>query len=1262
MASLNDYLKAQGVDATAFAGDTTDYNISKEAGYLVDADTYALPSGEKVRLQGVNAREVAGFDPEQQLFKAGQFGGEQQQQLVQRVIQEQGFTIPQYDSKVKDATGTRYVGDLVNSKGEKLTDYLLTRGLISPTQYSTQEQINKVTVGRMDRIQRQEQDSVDRFEKAKRGEYAYKDSGDLYYDLLTAETSRVPLTAKPFAFTAKEYGMNTDDYAGAGYIRPEETATGYAKSNLKTGLKSGWHSMFQGLYGSADLLSTSMDYEPGKEWSDNNRARLQNELNDLPFLKNAEAFDSKTGKWKLDSFSKLWDYSVGTAAQSAPQMVASIVATLAAPATYGASLTIPAAIYTGQVWNDQPEGKKSAAWALGAGITAASFDALGIKGVAGSLAMRETREAAVKQLVKKGMTQEAAEQAIINETKKVTKQLMDVVKAGTEGAISEGVTEVGQEFAQYLGTNLGEITDSKELKNRLMNAGFGGALLGGGLSASGRTVANAFTSMDTTERNNDIKFREELRAKGQNVPTTFSVISNALQTTPVGINTSLDKLAEGEISKRSTAGLVSTIKNWYTDKGLQSLFGKFSNTIIGDRGYRGEYSATLATLLGANHAVNGGDIFAEQELATGGIRSNMGNIKEIQDAFGGKKLSELSSVLYRKDVINYMKELARLKNSFGDSDMKGAAASVDSTQVLSPDMLKYKDAIIEVANRIDNTINAFNRKTNSTKTFESVIGNRPLNKSFIARNREAFIKDIKSTLNLTDKEASEMYSSLMNNQNVLTAEDSIEDILGLNPAKGSRDQLTQNLHDANSKGLLDKYFSGNLFDNIEALAHKGGVLHVNKNIIGENGINLAYLLDSAVRNNELTNEEASFMAKEIKDFLEMRQGKYKQINNPLVNGVVDTITFFSTLASLPLATVSSLPEAAQVMRGLNSKQALKAYKRLLVNTAEEMGSILKEIGSRERSQGLTSRQALMNLGFATGDTAATTRYDVQSGYFQDWTNGFFKLIGLQGYTNATRYARLSIGADAINNWLQVLQAADYSRLTQAEQDAYEHLIRVGIDPHVMNDPSIDKQLYNQSMERGVYNFINEAVVHPNTLNRPKFYSDPHLKMFTMFQGYISAFTANILPRLYGDLAKKGSADQRNAVATIASMLALTALAMMIKDMIKYGETPPEWLKGEDDKLMQRFIGATGLTGTGERVINFVHPLVEKKATNPAEKLYNILEGESPTLSFGAKVAKAANAVFSDDGTKPIKKVAGIAPVIGPINQLGDYLQNEFGGK
>jgi len=1258
MLSVQEFLASQGIESS---GDTTpkvDYNISKEAGYLKDADTYGLPDNQAVRLKGVNALEVPGWDSEKQLFKPGQFGGELQQELTQKVIQEQGFTKPVYDPNIKDETKTRFLGDLKNEKGELVTNYLLAHGLTDLTRYSTPDQIATTTVGRMDYARRKELEAANRFELAKEGKYKYMDTGDLYHDMLVQETNKIPLMAKPFALTAKQYGANPDEYTGAAYIRPEENEIGQARSNLKTGLKSGWLSVKQGLYGSANLLSTQMDYEPGKTYSDAHLNRLKDELDDLPFLKNAEAFDSKTGKWKLDTYGKFFDYVTATAAQSAPQMVASIAAAIASPLTYGASLSVPAAIYTGQIWNDQPAGKKDAAWALSMGITSAALDNLGIKGIAGSLSNKATRELAVEALVKKGISREVAEQQIIAESKKVTKQLMEFTKAASEGVVSEGSTEVLQELAQVAGTNLGEIKDSPELRNRLLNAGFGGAVLGGGISGAGHVATQMFTSPDNTKQQSDLKFREETRNKQGYIPNVRDVFQETVSSN--GLLNTLENQSQPEESKRQTAGLPATVANWWKDKGLSSLVGKNSNTIVGDRGHRGPLLASIATFLGANNAVNGGDIYSIQETTSGSIINQLGNIKDIQNKFGGKKLEEISQLLYKPEVLEYMSELARYKKSAKDANMDEAVKNV--TDNLSEEMKPFKEGIIEAANRIDDTIKMFNDKTQSKKTFDDVVAARSVNKSFVSRNRERFLKDIKSALNLNDKQALEYYSAIVNNENNFSMEDVIEDAFDINNVKGNTVQsLVSDLHKANANGILTKYFNNNIFDNMNALAHRGGALHVNKFYIGKNGEILASVLDRAVKEKEVSVEEASFMAKEIKDFLAMRDGTYHEIKNPLVNGVIDTITFFSTLASLPLATISSIPEAAQVMRGLNVSQTRKVYKRLLVNTAEEMGAVLQELGQRKKVGGPDSRTELASYGYVTGDQNVAARHDIHSGYFQEYTNGFFKLIGLQGYTNATRYARLSIAADAIKNWMDTILDADMTKLSQSEQDAYEHLIRLGIDPFFFNNPEVTRQDYNDMMMRGTYNFINEAVVHPNILNRPKFYSDPYFKLFTMFQGYISTFTANVLPRLYGDLAKKGSADQRNALATVATMLALTALAMMIKDMIKYGETPPKWLKGDDAKLMQRFVGATGLTGTGERVINFVNPLVEKKATNAFEKMYNILEGESPTISFGAKMANAANAVLGD-GSKPIKKVAGISPIIGPVNQLGDYLQDKLGGQ
>ena len=139
-----------------------------------------------------------------------------------------------------------------------------------------------------------------------------------------------------------------------------------------------------------------------------------------------------------------------------------------------------------------------------------------------------------------------------------------------------------------------------------------------------------------------------------------------------------------------------------------------------------------------------------------------------------------------------------------------------------------------------------------------------------------------------------------------------------------------------------------------------------------------------------------------------------------------------------------------------------------------------------------------------------------SNYYQRWTEGFFKLTGLTSVTTITRNARLAIAADAINNWLNVVQNNDYSYTEQQVNDARDHLVRLGIDIDFMTsldkDNEYNKNKYDSNMQLATFNFVNEAVVMPSQLNRPKFYSDPYYSLFTQFQGYTSAFTANILPR------------------------------------------------------------------------------------------------------------------------------------------------------
>ena len=77
------------------------------------------------------------------------------------------------------------------------------------------------------------------------------------------------------------------------------------------------------------------------------------------------------------------------------------------------------------------------------------------------------------------------------------------------------------------------------------------------------------------------------------------------------------------------------------------------------------------------------------------------------------------------------------------------------------------------------------------------------------------------------------------------------------------------------------------------------------------------------------------------------------------------------------------------------------------------------------------------------------------------------------------------------------------------------------------------------MNHAKFNFVNEAIALPGTANRPLFYQNPHLAMFTQFQGFIATFTANHIPRLWGDYVRRGTpAMKYNAFAIMSTMILL----------------------------------------------------------------------------------------------------------------------------
>jgi len=226
-------------------------------------------------------------------------------------------------------------------------------------------------------------------------------------------------------------------------------------------------------------------------------------------------------------------------------------------------------------------------------------------------------------------------------------------------------------------------------------------------------------------------------------------------------------------------------------------------------------------------------------------------------------------------------------------------------------------------------------------------------------------------------------------------------------------------------------------------------------------------------------------------------------------------------------------------------------------------------------------------------------------------------------------------------------------------------IQEGIDDGLGILTAEETKFRNDQLREATFNFVNEAVALPMGMNRPLIYQDPRYALFTQFQGFMSTFTANHLPRLYGEYVKRGSPTMRySAFSMMATMIMLGFASQFLKDMLKYEDeenflgvaTRSPYLDTSD--YIQRGVRSSGLLGTYERILDQFAPLYPqgKKSDSYIEFLFGTVSRESPGLSNLERIFSAGEDILTGDVGKGIKKISKTTPFIGSINRL----TNEIG--
>ena len=1227
--------------------------------HFYDADTLVDKEGSRFRIQGVDALEVGRYDHEGKEVR-GEIGGELTTEQAVKLANDLGFDRVVKTGK-KDETGSREVVDLQDAAGRSFRRQLAASGLTqADARFDPGHHLGDSAA----------------FRRALRTTEGYQpDEWDTAAELLKEEIDKEQIYQDQFKTTRD-------------FVRSDVDEKGNAKDSLSVAWDTGMIGVSEAAWGMASLLGESLGIEglevAGEAGVRRARARIQDQGSILTDYKD------------VDGFSTAVDYIANNALLSLPYLGITAVSSLAAPFTGGLSLAAPAAIYTGQTWNEMgdhikdTDKQRSASIAIASGVAQATLDRLGFAGIISKAAPDKMYKDAVAELVKNGATKEAAEAAVAQASKRELASLLgdigDVAKKQLEakqlvlrgakrlgqGAGTEATTEALQESIAAIGADLGSGSeiDWLDVRDRAIQGAVAGGTLGGAFTVPGSALeagqwANIAWGVDREDPegvSRSARFAREEESNLGYVPTIQELAADT-RARPDSIETLADRAARHKTKQKNRSSREFIVDAMTS---LPSLWRGSTRWIFNPEiQSKSRAARVLADMFGGNlQRIFGGSNFENSKHHRVAVYKNMIDIpQKVYAALNnGKQPSRQQKLEISQKFYETARNAVDKDGNFNpdlipDSPQKAQYVQlINQLQALSDKM--YQDQ------------SQYNPDLGYQKNY--LLKFQALDKYQVKRNRSKFIEALKSEYGLDEKTAQDLVDNILNTESS-TADEAFSVIKG-GPRPGSHKGRTLNLSE---NALFQEFMEKDIFSNVSQAAKSAARYTANQEFIGDNAKHINKLLDQMIQDG-VSQQEVDKVAAQLQNYLDAESGNFHRPDTELgrtLQAVQKNFMLFTTLAGLPLATISSFVEAALTMRGLTREQiygkdgGISHFGKELANT---LWNGMKEIAHAEGTTGLKApdatpqtagKQIIRNLGFYDWDVGAATTTGVTEthAWHQNIMEKYFKWTGLQGWTNFTRSVRGAMAGDFIASNLEVILAHDPTApMTNEVREAQDKLRNLGLDVSERGltqlqeafkgtaDPQTE-QIVADLMREAQFNFVNEAVALPQSGNRPLIYQDPRFALFTQFQGFIATFTANHIPRLWGEYVKRGSPAMRyNTFALMATMIALGFASQYLKDLIKYGGENPYL---DDAELLQRGVRASGLLGTSERVLDQFFPLYETRSKDAGEWLFNTGTGESPSLSNAKRLVGAGGAAIQGDGERALYQGLKSAPILGPFTEL-----------
>ena len=254
---------------------------------------------------------------------------------------------------------------------------------------------------------------------------------------------------------------------------------------------------------------------------------------------------------------------------------------------------------------------------------------------------------------------------------------------------------------------------------------------------------------------------------------------------------------------------------------------------------------------------------------------------------------------------------------------------------------------------------------------------KSLNKNAVAKNRAKFQQKLQETYNMDPGSARELIEKILDDPNVADVDEAFSVVKGGIVPKSHR-QRTLGLSE---QADFQEFMEQDIFANMSAAAKSAARYAAHRDYIGQNGEVVNKLLDE-MQAEGVAPEEVNRVAARMKDYLDAESGNYKRPSSELgktAQRLQKNFMMLTTLAGLPLATISSLVEFALVHKGLNQDQIF-GKQGSLATSGKELGIAMwqgagkvSDLATGQKERGFTPGQEhLRKLGFYDWDVGAAT--------------------------------------------------------------------------------------------------------------------------------------------------------------------------------------------------------------------------------------------------------------------------------------------------